>query len=138
MSKKSSFKAANVIFALFLAGCAPDPHSPIIDQNSLTTSDRNLVIASVVGSLKDPHHAHLRLPPIAKRYIGDDEIHYCGCVNARNSYGGYTGYQPFYGKFYTSTNAKKNFEVLALGDSKDHERDASKQCRIWWYRDNPC
>ncbi|MEO1986642.1 MAG: hypothetical protein ABGX47_08320 [Martelella sp.] len=44
--------------------------------------------------------------------------HACGLVNARNSYGGYTGYVPFYGLFQHKPNGELIFAVIGLSSSE--------------------
>lgn len=54
-----------------------------------TAAEKAAVLSVMQSHLKDPASAQYRW--LAKRPGG----HYCGMVNAKNSYGGYIGFQPF-------------------------------------------
>lgn len=74
---------------------------------TLSPSQEAAVKASVTGTLKDPESA--RFGTIAASKDGTGTITVCGLVNAKNSFGGYTGNQPFNGllfadKFLTMSN----------------------------------
>lgn len=60
---------------------------------------------TVADSLKDPESARFRGVAI-KTYNGNRIV--CGEVNAKNSYGGYVGYEPFVAGFTSSTLLAKD------------------------------
>lgn len=63
---------------------------------SLSPAEQQTVQEYVVGSLKDPDSA--RFGQIAAAKADNGTIYVCGYVNARNSFGGYTGMQPYLGQ----------------------------------------
>lgn len=68
---------------------------PSIAAYTLTQSDTKVVEQGVRNSLKDPASAMFGHMKAAKRT--DGLITVCGSVNARNSFGGYVGMEPFMG-----------------------------------------
>lgn len=99
-------KAAAILSAVALAGCAgPMPHSnnaspppqPLAPV-TLTSAQIAMVQAGVRSSLKDPASARFDRVQLWKAGQKDaTHIAVCGYVNAKNSFGGYTGDKPFVG-----------------------------------------
>lgn len=58
----------------------------------LTDEEKALFIAAVKERLKDPDSAQFKWMPM--RDEPNAEM-YCGLVNSKNSYGGYTGFSPY-------------------------------------------
>ena len=85
----------------FVGGCAPvrqvqvEPSKPV----KLTTKQINVVKKAVSKNLKDPYSARYR--GIVASRVNDWPITVCGWVNAKNSYGAYTGDAPFIGELGT-------------------------------------
>ena len=71
-----------VIAALLLAACS-NPDTPEI-----------LAAKSEIAVLYDPDSAIFRLPPMQNEITERGGV-YCGMVNAKNRYGGMTGFKPF-------------------------------------------
>lgn len=61
----------------------------------VTASEKAAMISAVKDVLKDPASAKFKWPPI----YPNAEV-YCGFVNAKNSYGGYTGDELYYLAFH--------------------------------------
>lgn len=76
-----------VVAALALSVASPGLSSPTLQP--ITDAEKAAIRAGVSRQLKDPESARFRWLP---NKAGDN---YCGYVNARNSYGGYTGFAPF-------------------------------------------
>lgn len=82
------------------------------------------ITKALADSLKDPDSAQFKDIEI---YRYDGEIHACGLVNAKNSYGGYTGFELFFiakrsvGENYGRPFMGKMAETLCKGE-KDLER----------------
>jgi hypothetical protein len=88
-----SLRAGILAACLCLACCAkPLPSTPV----SLTDANEAAIQNGVRSSLKDPESARIRA--LAASQTSDGVIHVCGMVNARNSFGGYVGDQPFIGQ----------------------------------------
>lgn len=81
---------------LGLAGCQTTADRPAeATQLYRPTAQDNTAIADAFERvLKDPDSA--RFPVIYARKSASGLIYYCGLVNSRNSFGGYTGNQPFF------------------------------------------
>lgn len=85
---------AAAVSAVWLAGCAaPKKAQPVAPTAQLVTADRAYVDASLAklrSSLKDPDSAKF-YGIYAIQKPGQPRPSVCGAVNAKNSYGGYTG-----------------------------------------------
>ena len=95
---------AVAMLACCLSGCAPAtmstyaPAPPAIVAGTpiaLSATQASKVKDGVTRVLKDPGSAVFGEMSAARH--PDGKISVCGYVNARNSYGGYTGQQPFLG-----------------------------------------
>lgn len=98
---KCWFAAAGV-----LAGCVSPP--PVTEPASLTPAQLLVVQNAVRVELKDPYSAMFGGYRASRHQ--DGHLTVCGYVNARNSYGGYAGQQPYLGAL---TNGQ--FDVVAVG-----------------------
>jgi hypothetical protein len=91
-----------VLISIGLAGCisdaAPTPPKPesVVEYSfrEITPAERKLLAKTFADALKDPDSARWEWPPI-RSDVKDGAIVYCGRVNAKNSYGGYTGHRTF-------------------------------------------
>lgn len=86
---------------------------------NLTKSDMAEIEQSVRRKLKDPESARFRAFTARKTEYG---AIVCGFVNAKNSYGGYTGFAPFSGYFMkeqTSMSGRTSLSVVTIGDTSD-------------------
>lgn len=91
-----------LLFSAVLAGCnqvVVDQHAknlpPSVGSYSLTPDDKTIIENGVRQSLKDPDSAKFGPMQASKR--SDGAVTVCGYVNAKNSFGGYVGMQPFIG-----------------------------------------
>lgn len=91
-----------MVFAagLSLGGCvtaasAPPAPAPTMQSAILTKEQIEAVHAGTKRSLKDPNSA--MFGELKAASDGKGIVYVCGYVNARNSFGGYTGMQPFHG-----------------------------------------
>lgn len=88
-------RCVGVVLVLVLAGCQTfPPMAPALAPVELTAAQVELVKKGVASGLKDPESARFDSGFKAGR---DDSsaIFVCGYVNAKNSFGGYTGAKPF-------------------------------------------
>lgn len=90
---------------LFLAGCAT---SPPVDTtgwtyvpHDLTPQQRSVVERTISAELKDPESARFSRYKARKVLMPGkrEAIQVCVFVNAKNSFGGYTGATPYMGVF---------------------------------------
>ena len=96
---------AAISLAALLAGCnahtssAPTTKAALADNElrDLTDAEKERISRGIAQGLKDPASAQFRWTkvPIPVLMPPAGEFYYCGLVNAKNSYGGYTGMKPF-------------------------------------------
>lgn len=89
---------------------------------SLSAADQTNVRRSVLASLKDPESA--RFGSMAASKATDGTIFVCGFVNARNSFGGYTGMEPFAGRMTGPA-----FGVVYWGNTRPMYDYVLSECR---------
>jgi hypothetical protein len=75
----------------------------------LSTAQLETVQESVRNDLKDPDSA--RFGGTVAGTSSQGKVTVCGWVNAKNSYGGYAGKQPFYGSF----KSDQSFVTVEIG-----------------------
>lgn len=69
----------------------------------LSSEQQSLVRNTIAGALKDPGSAVFGGYLARQDAQNPSIIHVCGMVNARNSYGGYSGDYPYYGRLVGSS-----------------------------------
>lgn len=82
---------------------------PQIEMSSFETS---IVEDAISSRLKDPSSA--QFGAMAAALQTDGSVIVCGLVNAKNSFGGYTGNQPYFG-----TLGENWFVPTSLGENSD-------------------
>jgi hypothetical protein len=104
-----------------------------IKPTTVVTLDQQQIAAIQEGvrrSLKDPESARF-----GQIIGGRDEkgiLHACGWVNAKNSYGGYTGEKPFVGILGEQDAGKKRmmgFAVAGMGGDDTADLVAHQMCQ---------
>ena len=91
------------VFALAasLTGCSglnqPTAQVTAAQKCDLTATEQLSVAPVFAAGLKDPSAAQFRWMPVVLTER-DGITDYCGLVNGKNSYGGYTGFVRFYGQ----------------------------------------
>ena len=102
----------------------------------ISNGERSLITGSYERLLKDAGSAQYRMQPIplADNQKGGKFV-YCFEVNAKNSYGGYTGYKTVIGKVARSDGRIMSFSYD--GDSDDDARSfpgaTADMCRAFGY-----
>jgi hypothetical protein len=110
-----------MLMACFCTG-APRADSERLKPVSLSPRQLTAVEDGVKSILKDPDSA--RISGIVAGVGSDGTITACGWVNAKNSYGGYTGKRPFQGLFYGKNN-DSGFVMIST-----EEIDSALQARL--------
>jgi hypothetical protein len=87
----------------------------------LTAAQINLIKAGIIGGLKDPESA--RFGEIAAATTAKGKTVACGYVNAKNSFGGYTGMEPFAGLL-----TEKAFIPINHGDTAPMQTFVLDEC----------
>lgn len=113
--------------AVMLTGCVPpaplDPSQLVL----LTPEQAGAVQAGIRGQLKDPTS-----PLFGTMVAGpgpDGNLNVCGIVNAKNSFGGYVGDQPYMGILMT-TNGQSVFVPTVVASAAPGDSGyVSQQCQ---------
>ena len=100
-----------------------------------SAASRKAIMAAVGDKLLDGESARYRWP------IEPDTPHlgYCGFVNAKNSYGAYIGFKPFYALGLHSNRPQDHHAFVPLtvevasADDSSWERIYLPQCVAWGY-----
>lgn len=127
-----------ILAAISLAGCttAQTPSAPAHIQYAgtpsssnvpiqLSANQRNAVESGVRGAMKDPDSA--RFGSISASKSDKGVISVCGYVNGRNSFGGYTGEQPFIGVII-GQEPKLGFAVIDIASTETKVAAARSVC----------
>jgi hypothetical protein len=73
----------------------PAPAAPAAPRTVTVSAQKMAVYQSAVAdTLRDPESARFRGVRVVREADGSDAL--CGELNAKNAYGGYVGYEPFY------------------------------------------
>lgn len=111
-----------------LAGCQA-PSAPTAKTQpkpySMTKEDVQAVEAGIKVRLKDPTSP--LFGPMKAANQGAS-VTVCGTVNSKNSFGGYTGYQPYAGVLY-SAGANRAFTLDHVGNSPYAQQFIYERCR---------
>jgi hypothetical protein len=109
-----------MLITLIVAGCAAggggsslSPELIAVSPVNLTPAQIAIIQAGVRAKLKDPDSARFGIIRAGANASG--QIMVCGMINAKNSYGGYSGMSPFMGDL--SSTAFK-LDGMAGGDSE--------------------
>lgn len=65
---------------------------------------------------------------VAAKY-NDGDFTVCGYVNGKNSYGGYTGMQPFIGKPFDPSTSGASFHLVDIGATASKRHAAYTVCQ---------
>lgn len=124
------------VCSLLIAGCAlteaPTPvavvPSAVLKTSpfALSAQDKSAIEAAVRESLKDPLSAQFGASYAVE--TPDKTIYVCGYVNAKNSFGGYTGKKLYYG-ILAVIGAKSVFGVIGIGGTDIETAAVTEQCR---------
>jgi hypothetical protein len=87
---------------------------PNLLSRDLSAAEKTALAHALSRSLKDPDSAQFQWGPVKYTAAHGQTTEYCGIVNAKNSYGGYTGYQMFHSFIYA--DAKGQYLTGSLDD----------------------
>lgn len=96
-----------------LTGCVTAPQVAMLYPTKLTDGQLTKIKTAVTSTLKDPGSASFGNIKAGEDVNG--KIFVCGLVNAKNSFGGFTGMTPFGGEFSPSGS----FVVGAIGGNPE-------------------
>jgi hypothetical protein len=89
----------------------------------LTKLEKSAIVHAMHETLKDPDSMRLKWMP----FIENSKSVYCSLVNARNSYGGYTGFVPYLAYLNHGTNG---LFAYIVGIGTDEEDSSSSHAII--------
>lgn len=129
--RRSLKLAAYLVAAAAFTGCSQAlVADPAAKPVALTPGMSEAVEKGVRESLKDPDSARFGVKLAAIDGKGSTIV--CGMVNAKNSYGGFTGEQPYYGLLTEFGNASKSvqiFSTVAVGGDSYKIQAIRQMCR---------
>lgn len=113
---------------LFLSICFSVVVSSCAFSRDLDENEKKIITEGVTRDFKDPYSAQIRF----HRYVGGDI--YCGTINAKNSYGGYGGFVPFYAFIGLDGNQRiTSVKSSMLGETSSDERLVDNLCLVNGY-----
>lgn len=127
---------------------APVPSSAASTTRTLTAAEKAAVKVAVNKHLKDPTSPLFKWPKLqlaggpSDDPQGKDNVYmYCGLVDAKNSYGGYVGFVPYYAMlmpnyFEPQNKSKVIARVTVIGTADPSSTDtqtALMMCRRYGY-----
>ena len=95
--------------------------------HTLTVGQRKEVEVGVRRSLKDPDSA--RFGKFVATVDDKGKVHVCGYVNAKNSYGGFTGEKLFHGAF--PIDPKGAFAAVGIGGGDNENIVTRVMCKTY-------
>ncbi len=118
---------------LITAGCMDanlqDNAAPVSSQKiALSSEQQASVRAAILARLKDPGSAQFGSMSAAKD-IESGVIYVCGMLNARNSFGGFTGNKFFTGALSDIPGLTPIFMPLTIGGTQTDQEVAVATCR---------
>lgn len=123
-------RVAALAALLGLAGCAGSQFGSLsslqtLDPIALTASQKAAVEDGLRAVLKDPESA--RFGSYAAGVSADGVITVCGSVNAKNSFGGYTGKKPYMG-ILAGKPPSERFAAISVGGNEIKTSVTIKAC----------
>ncbi|ELZ9706454.1 TPA: hypothetical protein ACKRKP_001889 [Proteus mirabilis] len=111
MLKKLLVTSILPLLITFQSNASSKPNSEKnIEYRPLTQEEVTLIKESVEGIIKDPDSTKYILEDRVISIGGKEEVRYCGVINTKNSYGGYSGWLPFTSMMMVN----KNNELIVL------------------------
>lgn len=121
MLKKTG--SALLIGALILAGCvAVETREIEVSRANISQSLINKTHATIREMMKDPESTKFRRTVTYRSVEGDHII--CGEHDAKNGFGGYTGYEKYYFRYRNGLNVIKHVD----SSSRDYQQLAETAC----------
>lgn len=120
------------IFALVVIATIPGGTS-YAQQRQLTDAEKKVITSTYESRLKDPLSAQYRGPSLIKAHA--DAPDYCFQVNAKNSYGGYAGFQTVLGSVTQRNGTVVGYRYKMGAESSPMMNDTAREfCAIGGYK----
>lgn len=121
-----------LVFSLILTSCQSTmgpkpPTKPFV----LTQKHAEIIQQGVRNALKDPDSAKFGRIAGAEAADKPGIVYVCGTVNAKNSFGGFTGDKPYVGVLGAIDSEGKTigvFNVLSFGSTKNDQEVVTAMC----------
>ena len=121
-----------MLIATLLGGCsglnAPTAEVTAAPRRELTAAEKVALAPILAAGLKDPSAAQFKWMPIVLSER-DSITDYCGLVNGKNSYGGYTGFVRFYAQL--SKDPKGQFTIATVRAVEEPGREINMLDPRW-------
>jgi len=122
-----------------LGGCQTDgqpnayeaayPPASYTEFRDLTPAEKALLATGLKSKLKDPDSAQFKWTKITRSAGAEGRVYYCGMVNAKNGYGGYTGFGPFWAWVYASPRGELlRAEMIGTGSDELANKVIGEEC----------
>jgi hypothetical protein len=110
---------------------SPKPAKEYLPARQLLAAEKKIIRAAVANNMKDPDSVQIKWTLIRPNVLPDELVTYCVAYNARNSYGGYTGFHPLLvGVIMKGGKATVAQMITTPGHSQDISDGAALQvCR---------
>jgi len=116
-----SKKVTSIILALGLVGCVSTQKETLSSPIELSEIQIKEIKSSVRAVLKDPDSA--RFGTIMGAKEPNDQIFACGYINAKNSFGGFTGE-----RLFISASTSDGFLTFKIANDKNSTWAVQKTC----------
>lgn len=121
-----------VLIAMVLSGCTSlnQPNEQVLaaQKRDLSGLEKQALAPVFAAGLKDPSAAQFKWMPVVLTER-DGITDYCGLVNGRNSYGGYSGFVRFYAQL--KKDDKGQFTAAALREIELPNREINPLDPRW-------
>jgi hypothetical protein len=122
-----------------LGGCQTDgqpnayeaafPPASYTEFRELSPVEKTLLATGLKSKLKDPDSAQFKWTKITRSAGAEGRVYYCGMVNAKNGYGGYTGFGPFWAWVYASPRGELlRAEMIGTGSDELANKVIGEEC----------
>lgn len=106
----------------YVAGYTPD------ELRELTPIEKATLAKAFAKTLKDPDSAKFEWTKVPKNWSGKTAIDYCATLNAKNSFGGYVGFQPYIGLITIAGGKITGGTVTGLASNAGEQQLVSEMC----------
>ncbi|QIO34648.1 hypothetical protein [Bradyrhizobium sp. 1(2017)] len=98
------------------------------ELRELTQTEKSILAKEFSKSLKDPDSAKFEWTKVPKNWSGKSILDYCATLNAKNSYGGYVGLQPFVGRITIAGGKISGGSITGLASNAGERQIVTEMC----------
>lgn len=100
----------------------------MVNFRDLTAAEKTLIARGVSQGLKDPDSAQFKWSKVGLEMDDLSMIPYCATLNAKNSYGGYIGFQPYYAMILTKDKKIIGAALIGTGGNRSSTETIIETC----------